>query len=118
MAAELQDAIGKKNVEDRIRFLATRLKNGLQAIPGVKVHTAMSGEMAGGLTTFSVGDVPKANLVKLAMERERIHITNSGLNAGSVRISTHIFTSPSDVDRLLEVVKHVAGNAAKYTSAL
>lgn len=117
VAADFMDAIGRKNIESRIRFLATRLKNGLSGIAGAKVHTSGSDEMSGGLTTFSVANVPKANVIRLAMEREKLHITQSGLNDGSVRISTHIYTSPDDVDRLLDVVRYIAQNASKFTSS-
>jgi selenocysteine lyase/cysteine desulfurase len=118
VAADFQSAIGKKAVQDRIHFLATRLKTGLKGIAGANVHTSGSDEMSGGLTTFSVGTVPKANVIRAAMEREGVHITQSGLNAGSCRVSTHIYTSPADVDRLLDVVRYIAQNASKFTSAV
>jgi isopenicillin-N epimerase len=116
VAADFQGAIGKQNVQARIHFLANRLKTGLSQIPNVNVHTSMSTELSGGLTTFSITGVPKANVTRLAMERQGIYIVQSGLNDGSCRVSTHIYTSPDDVDRLLEVVKHIAANASKYTS--
>ena len=37
-AVEMQNAIGKKNIEDRVRFLSTRLRAGLKPIPGVIVQ--------------------------------------------------------------------------------
>jgi selenocysteine lyase/cysteine desulfurase len=116
VAADFQSAIGKQNVQQRVHFLATRFKTGLKQIPNVNVHTSMNNELAGGLTTFSVTGVPKANMIKAAMDRAGIYIVQSGLNEGSCRVSTHIYTSPSDVDRLLEVVKHVAENTSRYTS--
>jgi selenocysteine lyase/cysteine desulfurase len=116
VAADFQAAIGKNNVQNRVRFLAARLKDGMKGIPGTSVYTSSSDEMSGGLTTIAVNNVPKANLQKAAMDRAGIFITLSGLNDFSCRISTHIYTSPSDVDRLLEVVKYVAANASKFAT--
>lgn len=114
VAADFQAAIGKANIQKRVRQLATRFKTGLHAIAGANCHTPMDDARSGGLTAFSVTGVPKAALQRAAMEREHIYIVQSKLNDGSCRVSTHFYNTPDEVDRLLTVVRDVAANPAAY----
>src|SRR5687768_13351169 len=114
-AVEMQNAIGKKNIEDRVRYLSTRLRAGLKQIPGVKMWTSEDPKFSAGLTLFSVRDLPMANVQKAILARDRIYIrtmTTGNLNA--VRAATHIYNMPAEVDHLIESVKHVAENASRY----
>jgi selenocysteine lyase/cysteine desulfurase len=110
-------AIGKQNVETRVKQLATRVKNGIKDVPGGTVYTPMSPELSGGLTTFSIRDVPKAVVTKVLMDKYGIFIPASGFNDFSCRVSTHVYTMPSDVDRLLAGLRDISDNATKYTSS-
>lgn len=108
-AVEMQNAIGKQNIEARVRFLSTRLRAGLKQIPGVKIWTSDDPKFAAGLTLFSVRDLPMEDVQKAILARDRIYIrtmTTGKLNA--VRAATHIYNMPSEVDHLIESVKHVA----------
>jgi selenocysteine lyase/cysteine desulfurase len=114
-AVDLQNAIGKRNVEDRVRFLSARLRAGLQQIPGVKMWTSDDPKFAAGLTLFSVRGIPMDNIQKAILARDRIYIrtmTTGGLNA--VRAATHIYNMPEEVDRLIASVRHVSENASRY----
>jgi isopenicillin-N epimerase len=114
-AVEMQNAIGKRNIEARVRFLSARLRAGLKQIPGVKLWTSDDPAFAAGLTLFSVRDLPMENVQKAILARDRIYIrtmTTGSLNA--VRAATHIYNMPGEVDHLIESVKHVAENASRY----
>ena len=114
-AVDLQMAIGKKNVEARVRALSTRFRAGLKTIPGVKMWTSEDPQFSAGLTLFSVRDIPMANVQQAILNRDRIYIrtmTTGNLNA--CRAATHIYNMPDEVDRLLASVKHVAENASRY----
>jgi selenocysteine lyase/cysteine desulfurase len=117
-AVELQETIGKKNIEARVRELATRLRAGLAEIEGVKLWTSKSPELSCGLTLFSVRDIPMANVKDAIMARDRIFIRDmrtGSLNA--VRASTHIYNMPEEVDRLVESVRHIASHWSDYMTA-
>jgi selenocysteine lyase/cysteine desulfurase len=114
-AVDLQNAIGKKNIEARVRVLSTRLRAGLKNISGVKLWTSEDPAFAAGLTLFSVRDIPMANVQQAVLNRDRIYIrtmTTGNLNA--VRAATHIYNMPDEVDRLIASVRHVAENASRY----
>jgi len=114
-AVEMQNAIGKKNIEDRVRFLSARLRAGLKQIPGVKMWTSEDPTFAAGLTLFSVRDIPMANVQQAILNRDRIYIRTMGTgNLNAVRAATHIYNMPQEVDHLIASVKHVAENASRY----
>jgi selenocysteine lyase/cysteine desulfurase len=118
-AVELQNAIGKPNVEARVRYLSTRLRAGLRNIPGVKLWTSDDPRFAAGLTLFSVRDLPMENVQKAILARDRIYIrtmTTGNLNA--VRAATHIYNMPGEVDHLIESVRHVAENSSRYKTTV
>jgi selenocysteine lyase/cysteine desulfurase len=117
-AIDFHTTIGKKNVEARVKQLASRIKAGIKDIPGAKVYTPMSPELSGGLTTFSIRDVPKATVTQVLLDKHGIYIPASGYNDFSCRVSTHIYTLPSDVDRFLAAVRDISDNATKYTTSL
>ncbi len=116
-AMDFHEAIGKKNVEARVRQLSGRLRAGLKGMPGVKLWTSEDPALAAGLTLFSVRDLPMENVVKAIYDYNRVWIrTMTTGNLNGVRAATHIYNLPEEVDRLLEAVAHVAKNAARYSS--
>ncbi len=115
-AIDFQNAIGRANIAARVRELATRFRAGLKDVPGVKLGTSMTPELNGGLTTFHIPGVPKETITKVLMERERIHIPVSRLNANACRLSTHVYNTASEVDRAIDVIRSIASNVSKYST--
>ena len=116
-AMDFHEAIGKKNVETRVRQLSTKLRAGLKNIEGVKMWTSEDPALSAGLTLFSVRELPMENVVKGIYDYNRVWIrTMATGNLNGVRAATHIYNLPEEVDRLLDAVTHVAKNAARYTS--
>ena len=116
-AMDLHDAIGKKNVEARVRQLSTRLRAGLKMIDGVKLWTSEDPALSAGLTLFSVRALPMENVVKAIYDYNRVWVrTMTTGNLNGVRAATHIYNLPDEVDRLLDAVTHVSKNAAKFTT--
>jgi len=117
-AVQLQETIGKKNIEARVRQLSSRLREGLEQIEGVRLWTSKSPELSCGLTLFSVRQIPMANVKDAIMERDRIYIRDMRTgNLNAVRASTHIYNMPEEVDRLIESVRYVASHWADYMTA-
>jgi selenocysteine lyase/cysteine desulfurase len=114
-AVEFQNTIGKGNIETRVRELATRLKVGLNEIPGVTLQTSMDPRLGAGLTHFSVKDVPMDHVRQGIMDLGRIHIrTSSRGDVTGCRASTHFYNMPYEVDELLRCVRHIAEHSADY----
>lgn len=116
-ALDLQLAIGKKNVEARVRSLSSRLRTGLKDVPGVKMWTSESPTLSAGLTLFTVRDIPMANVQKAIWSHDRIWIRTMGTgNLNACRAATHIYNMPGEVDRLIASVRWVSENASKLST--
>jgi selenocysteine lyase/cysteine desulfurase len=99
--------IGIGRVWERDRALSGRLYRGLREIPGVTILSPERDEMRSAMITLSHRDVPYAALQEHLNKyklRTRV-VTEGGLAA--LRISTHIYNTPAEVDRVLEAVRTV-----------
>lgn len=103
---------GLEAIAARCRALSTRLRDGLRALPGVRLHDL--GPHPAAIVTFSVGDIP-ADQVKASLAAAGINVSTSSpsstlLDAMArdlpmvVRASPHYYNSEDEVDRLIEEI--------------
>ena len=105
VAIEFQKKIGLKRIESYGANLANYLRSGLSEIPSIKVLTPSDPAMRRSITTFSSSKIPFDTLTSRLMQEYRLRcrqVTEQGLNA--VRVSTHIFNSKADCDRVVAAV--------------
>jgi selenocysteine lyase/cysteine desulfurase len=110
-ALRFQEQVGQANIEARVRQLGTQLREGLAAIPAVRLWTPRGPGLSAGLTSFTVGQVPMHNVARAVRERTGIYLLPmpaGDLNA--VRASTHFYNTPAEVEKLLAAVRHIAEN--------
>jgi selenocysteine lyase/cysteine desulfurase len=107
-AFRFHQKIGKPRVTARIHELATRCKQGLAAIPKVKVKTPMSEALSAGITCFEIeGMEPKAAVERLL--EKKIVASNSPYLTSYVRLTPGILNTPEEVDQAVAAVKAIAG---------
>lgn len=109
-AVDFQMRVGRERIQRRIQSLATRLKEDLAEIPGVRLHTSMDPYLSAGLTAFSVKDTDPDAIVNYLRERYNLvvrTIGNDERGTRGVRVSTHVFVFHEHVDMLLEGVRAV-----------
>jgi selenocysteine lyase/cysteine desulfurase len=97
--------IGMQNVWKRDQALSTRLFNGLKSIPYVSVLSPESSTERSALVTFKHEKIPFGNLQR---HLDTYKLRTRGVGEGGVnalRISTHLYNTPDEVDRALEAVK-------------
>jgi selenocysteine lyase/cysteine desulfurase len=97
--------IGIEQVWRRDRFLADRLAEGLRALPSVEVLSPADDRMRSAMTTFRHRSLPYLEMQK---RLDVLHLRTRGVGEGGVdglRISTHLYNTPQEVDRVLEGVK-------------
>jgi selenocysteine lyase/cysteine desulfurase len=114
-AIRLQERIGKARIEARVRALGRQLREGLGAIPEVRLWTSADARLSAGLTSFTVGQVPMHNVARAVRDRTGIYVLP--MPAGdldAVRISTHFYNTAADVERLLSAVRHIAENELDF----
>lgn len=104
--------LGVANTYERVLALASRLRDGLEGVPGAEVRDL--GRERCGIVTFTLDGVP-AEAIKAALTEQRINVSISSpsgalldaLRRGlpeMVRASVHYYNSEDEVDRLIEAV--------------
>ena len=105
-AVNFVNKIGQENIEERCRYLSDYLKSGLKQIKGVKI---LSGEInnisAPGSTIFEKEGLDAMEAVPLIEEKIKTHIDEHQRdNHNAIRISTHIYNTTKQIDRLLNAL--------------
>ena len=106
-AVQFIQRIGIENVWKRDRALSTRLFKGLQAIPGVTVLSPADDAMRSAMITFMHARLPYLEVQK---HLDTLNLRTRGVSEGglaALRVSTHIYNSPEEVDRVLEGVGRI-----------
>ena len=104
-ALNFHNAIGTKRKEERIRYLKNYWAQQALEIPGVKIHTSLKPEYSCALAGVSVDGMTPGELGSRLMRDYKIHTTSISLeNIHCVRVSPHVYTKISDLDRLVEAL--------------
>ena len=110
-AIEFLKRIGIKRIERRIKTMSGYLKQELQKIPKVRLHTPTDPYISAGLTALSMEGIDPQTLVDYVREKYNIVIRTIGRdrdNTRGVRVSTNIYISMNHVDSLLEGFSYIA----------
>ncbi len=103
-AFSLHRRIGRPRIASRIYSLNGLFKDGLAAMPNVRLHTPRSSSLSAGLVCFEVGSLSPEAVVRRLRER-RIVATVTPYSTPYVRVAPSILNSPSEVRRTLNVIR-------------
>jgi isopenicillin-N epimerase len=111
LAAALRfiERIGMPRIERWDAALTKQLRDGLAAIPRVRMSSPADPRLGAAITTFRVEGV-KAKALQDALWEKRVRVRAVGEERG-VRLSAHLYVSPADVDTALDVIRQVAARA-------
>ncbi len=104
-AVQFMETIGMDRVAAYSQGLALRLQGQLRAMAGITVLTPEDPSLSAGITTFKLEKMPYDELFRVLLSEHKMRcrvVTEQGLDA--LRVSTHIFNSEEEVDRLAEAV--------------
>ena len=104
-ALDFHFAIGPARVQQRVKELGDRLRAGLREIPKVTIYSPEDPAMCAGMTVYSIDGVTGPKLQDEMWNRGRLRPRSLG---NGVRQCTHIFNSPAEIDRTLEIARAVA----------
>jgi selenocysteine lyase/cysteine desulfurase len=105
------NAIGTGRIERRSRGLATRLDAGLRTQPRVRVVSPAAPEVRSAMVSFQVDGMAGKDVVRQlwTMGPVRVrHVAENNLDY--VRLSTHVYNNPDEVDRVVGMVGEIARN--------
>jgi selenocysteine lyase/cysteine desulfurase len=96
--------IGKARIAQRTAALAAQLKEGLAAMPKVRLHTPRAESLSAGIVAFEVdGSSPHAVVERLAARR--VIATVSPYAVPYARLTPGIYNSPEEVDTALREIR-------------
>jgi selenocysteine lyase/cysteine desulfurase len=108
-AIDFMNAIGMEHVHNRVKGLGQYTQESLLQLGGrLELLTPTEDRSRCGVNGFRIKNMSYDKFFKLCMENKvRIRgVAENGLN--SLRVSTHIYNTKADVDRLMDLVRKVA----------
>jgi selenocysteine lyase/cysteine desulfurase len=108
-ALQFIQAIGIERIERWDLMLAHRLRDGLAQITQARLLSPADRRLASAITTFAVSGVT-GRALQDALWDKKIRVRAQGQTVDRpVRLSAHLYVSPADIDRVLEVVAALKG---------
>lgn len=103
------EGLGMERVEARVRALRRRVHEGVSSIPGAFVATPSEPDLVSGMVSFRLDGVEsldlQAHLSRTANVRTRVI---GEYDYGWMRLSTHVYNTEAEVDRVLEMLAAAA----------
>ena len=96
--------IGKSKIESRIHDLNTQLKEGLNKLSRVSLHTPISSDLSAGINCFNVSGQSVSQTV-YDLRRWGIIGSQSPYSPSYVRLTPGLLNNPEQVDRAIQVVR-------------
>lgn len=106
-AIEFQNEIGTSDIHARVRELSRRLRDGIERLDWLEILTPKEEASAAGILSFRTKDPNRRLSLIKAIQAAGLfrirEVRESGLDC--VRISTHFFNSPKEVDDLAKWIQ-------------
>jgi selenocysteine lyase/cysteine desulfurase len=99
--------LGRANVAERIRTLATRLKEGLADLPNVTLVTPMSPGLSAGIVCFDVAGLEAGQAVERLRSEHKIGASVTPYATEHVRLGTGLWVDEADVDAAIRAVSRL-----------
>lgn len=106
-ALDIWTEIGWANVFAAIEAYTDRMKAALLIEPGITLETPLAYAKSSGIVTFSVPGFTSAGLCASLMEHERILVSPLEQDSSLVRVSTHVFNTDEEIERLISGVRRI-----------
>jgi isopenicillin-N epimerase len=108
-AVDFNGLIGQDRIWARCRQLSERLYAGLARIDGVELKSATAPELRAPLVSFTLADWSTDGLIRALWQRGPVRVRHvAEYDYHWVRMSTHVYNSPEEVDRVLGIVAELA----------
>ena len=102
-AIDFHNLIGPANIEARVYQLASRLKDGLSALPGAQLVTSRNPALSAGVVIVRFEGTDSRKIYEALYSEYHI----AAASVGGVRFSPHIYNTFEDIDKTVEAVKKI-----------
>jgi selenocysteine lyase/cysteine desulfurase len=107
-AVEFHAVLGVDRIEARVRHLRALLQAGLSGLAGIEIASPQSEELSSAMVSFRLEGVDSLALQSYLSRAAKVRTRVIGeYDYGWMRLSTHIYNRPSDLDRILELLEGV-----------
>lgn len=105
---DLHEAVGAATVQNRVRALATALKQGIrQTAPRARFHTPRDESLSAGVVVVHLEGVDHRALYDALYRSHQIAAASMGGQFSGIRFSPHIYNTLADVERALSAFGRV-----------
>lgn len=111
-AFRLQERVGHERIAARGRALAAQVRAGIARLPGVEILTPTEPDAWASMLTFRTAAMPFDRLFSRLLQEHAIRcrpVSEQKLNA--LRVSTHLFNSPTECEALVIAVEKIIRSA-------
>jgi selenocysteine lyase/cysteine desulfurase len=111
-ATRFQQEIGRERIAARGHLMAQRLRDGFLKIDSVEILTPADPALRGSIITFRSPKLAYGKIFGALLKDHHLRtrpVSEIGLDA--VRVSTHLFNSPEECDRLIGALDEVLKRA-------
>jgi isopenicillin-N epimerase len=105
-AMQFVTRIGLDRIARWDAMLTSRLRDGLAKVPAARITSPTHPQLSAAITTFRVEGV-KAKALQDALWARKVRVRAQSDENG-VRLSAHLYVSPTDIDTVLDVVSKLA----------
>ena len=109
-ALDFHFRLGPEKVRKRMRFLADRLRAGLQAIPRARISSPVHPDLADATVVHRIEGIPASKLEQALWQEKRIRVRSMGDEVG-VRQSCQIYNNEAEIDATLEIVRKLSAQS-------
>ena len=106
-ALDIWAGLGWDTVFVGIAAYTDRMKSALGEIPGLVLETPLPYDDSSGIVTFHVPGLESGPMAESLREKEKVLVSPLEFAPESTRVSTHVFNSEEDLDRLTSGIRRV-----------
>ncbi|SHN34033.1 Selenocysteine lyase/Cysteine desulfurase [Cyclobacterium lianum] len=108
-ALNFHNGLGAGRKEERVRYLKNYWAEKAMSIPSVKIHTSLKTAYSCAIAGVSIEGMTPQALGQQLLSKYKIHTTSISYgNINCVRVSPHVYTRLSDLDRLVLALSRLA----------
>ena len=106
-ALDIWAGLGWDEVFNGIAAYTDRVKTALGEIPGLVLETPLAYDDSSGIVTFHVPGLESGPMTDSLREKEKVLVSSLEYAPESTRVSTHVFNSEDDLDRLTSGIRRI-----------
>jgi selenocysteine lyase/cysteine desulfurase len=104
--------IGPARKEDRLRYLQSYWTSKVRDLPGVNVNTPKDSTRHCAIANVGVTGIKPGDLADVLLKKYKIYtVAIDGAGVHGCRITPNIYTTPAELDVLVQALKELSKNA-------